>query len=191
MSGFEDDEVDGETFNLLRQYLGLKISESQDQAPETGVLKDARRIYEDAVDVAIDYAGTTAAARLILEQMKAKNYSLKTWSTHDLHPKDRNEATVNFIFTLDLLNFCFWSDELDRIFTIEYKGKKYTGYWSLVAALQRALAEGTEKRVLSSLSDILLQVSPSQPHVSGKMKKSSPMSCSIMFSDLVMEPVYP
>jgi hypothetical protein len=44
---------------------------------------------------------------------------------------------------LDLLNFSFWSelDDEER-FAIEYKGKRWTGYWSLVAALQRALDEG-------------------------------------------------
>jgi hypothetical protein len=52
-------------------------------------------------------------------------------------------STVAFIFTMDLLNFSFWSEEEeDERFSIEYKGKKWTGYWSLVAALQRALDEG-------------------------------------------------
>jgi hypothetical protein len=44
---------------------------------------------------------------------------------------------------MDLLNFSFWSENNnDERFAIEYKDKKWTGYSSLVAALQRALDEG-------------------------------------------------
>ena len=55
-----------------------------------------------------------------------------------------------FIFTMDLLNYCFWSDHDDDDgkgkrsgFRVEYAGKRWSGYWSLVAALRRALDEGT------------------------------------------------
>jgi hypothetical protein len=53
-------------------------------------------------------------------------------------------ATVAFVFTTDLLNFSFWSDrprEEDQ-FGVEYGGKVWRGYWSLVAALRRASDEG-------------------------------------------------
>ena len=53
------------------------------------------------------------------------------------------DATLDFIFTMDLLNFCFWSEKSsEERFAIEYKGKRWTGYLSLVAALRRALDEG-------------------------------------------------
>ena len=55
---------------------------------------------------------TKAAAAMIYEQMQKKEYSTKTWSAHELHPKAKDESTVAFIFTMDLLNFSFWS-ELD------------------------------------------------------------------------------
>ncbi|KAI9872029.1 MAG: hypothetical protein M1830_002134 [Pleopsidium flavum] len=43
---------------------------------------------------------------------------------------------------MDLLNFCFWSERgRDDRFAVEYAGKRWTGYWSLVAALKRALDE--------------------------------------------------
>ena len=44
---------------------------------------------------------------------------------------------------MDLLNFSFWSEksEEDR-FQVEYRDKRWTGYWSLVAGLQRGLEEG-------------------------------------------------
>lgn len=155
MGPFDDDEVDEELLTLLRQSLGLGVT--QHQAPDTGVLKDAQRIYEDAVDVAIDYAGTAAAADDILRQMKEKKYSPKTWSAHELHPQEKNEAVVNFIFTLDILNFCFWPDEDNQHYTVEFKDKRYTGYWSLVAVLQRALLEGKKGSMLWNMSNELFR----------------------------------
>ena len=54
------------------------------------------------------------------------------------------------IFLVDILNFSFWSD-LDASdkckphperYTIQFHDKSYTGYWSLCAAINRALEQG-------------------------------------------------
>jgi hypothetical protein len=42
---------------------------------------------------------------------------------------------------VDLLNFSFWSDR-DEPFAVDYEGVQYTGYWSLCAAINRAIDEG-------------------------------------------------
>ena len=137
-----DDEADLELLALLRQSLGLGLR-PVDASPETKVLENARYIYDNSIDVALDMHGTRSAAALIWKQMQEKNYSTKTWSEHELHPKTKDEDAVNFIFTMDLLNFSFWSYKgLEERFAVEYHGKRWTGYWSLVAALQRALDEG-------------------------------------------------
>lgn len=68
--------------------------------------------------------------------MYAGSFLCNTWLIHFV-------SAVNFIFTMDLLNFSFWSESCEETrFAIDYKGRKWTGYWSLVAALQRALDEG-------------------------------------------------
>lgn len=136
-----DDEADPDLLEFLRQH--FQKSTLAPAIPETHVLDGAEYVYDNSIDVALDYRSTKAAAAMIYEQMQKKEYSTKTWSSHDLHPKAKNESTVAFIFTMDLLNFSFWSekDDEDR-FAVEYKDKKWTGYWSLVAALQRALDEG-------------------------------------------------
>lgn len=136
-----DDEADPELLALLRQHLqGVSI---KDEEPDTGVLADAEYVYNNGIDVAIDMRSTKRAAETIYAQMQEKSYSTSTWSSHELHPKAKDEATAAFIFTMDLLNFSFWSElPDDERFAIEYKGKRWTGYWSLVAALQRALEEG-------------------------------------------------
>ncbi|KAK8219235.1 hypothetical protein M8818_000968 [Zalaria obscura] len=136
-----DDEADPELLELLRKSLGISVP-SGGLTSDTGVLKDAEYIYNNSIDVAIDMRGTQSAASLIWEQMQQRSYSTDAWSEHELHPKTKDEATANFIFTMDLLNFSFWSekDETER-FAVEYKDRKWTGYWSLVACLQRALDE--------------------------------------------------
>ena len=138
-----DDEADPELVELLRQHLGLSRSTQAVPPPaDTGVLKDAKYIADNAIDVSISSSGTKAAARLVWSIMKNRNYSTSTWSEHELHPKSQDEETVNFIFTMDLLNFSFWSEDEKDPFAVDYRGKRWTGYWSLVACLQRALDEG-------------------------------------------------
>jgi Potential Queuosine, Q, salvage protein family len=138
-----DDEADPELLELLRQHLGLGKKGTPD-VPETKVLQNARYIFDNSIDIALDPRQTKAAAETIWQQLQKKKYSTSTWTEHELHPKTKDESTVDFIFTMDLLNFSFWSEETDNTkrFSIEYRGRKWTGYWSLVAALQRALDEG-------------------------------------------------
>lgn len=136
-----DDEADPELLELLRQHLQGKLDIEEEV--DTGVLQGAEYVYDQGIDVAIDMRSTKVAADTIYTQMQEKHYSTATWSEHELHPKAKDESTVAFIFTMDLLNFSFWSElPDDERFAIEYKGKQWTGYWSLVAAMQRALEEG-------------------------------------------------
>lgn len=136
-----DDEADPELLALLRQALMGKPM--QDEEPETGVLEGAEYVCDNSIDVALDMRSTKVAAGAIYNQMQQKNYSPSTWSDHELHPKSKDEATVAFIFLMDLLNFSFWSEkpESER-FAVSYRDRRWTGYWSLVASIQRALDEG-------------------------------------------------
>ncbi len=157
-----DDEADPELLALLRQSLGLGPGIST-APPSTGVLKSAQYICDNAIDVAISSGGTKTAAETIWGLMQAKRYSTETWSSHELHPKTKDEATVNFIFTMNLLNFSFWSElPPEERFTVEYRGHRWTGYWSLVAALQRALDEGTFGQSHDPFTPVSLQ--PCQWH---------------------------
>jgi hypothetical protein len=135
-----DDEVDLELLDLLRKRFG--IGTENDGPPETKVLENAQFIYDNSVDVALDMRSTKVAAQLILDEMEKREYSTQTWSEHELHPKSKDENTVNFIFTMDLLNFSFWSEKSEgEKFAVVYKGKRWTGYFSLIALLQRALEQ--------------------------------------------------
>ncbi|CAJ2511369.1 Uu.00g069940.m01.CDS01 [Anthostomella pinea] len=135
-----DDEADPELLALLRQHFQGKLNLNEE--PETGVLEGAEHVYDNAIDVALDMRATKNAAAIIYNQMQQKQFSTESWSEHELHPKAKDESTVAFIFTMDLLNFSFWSmrPEGER-FAVSYRDKTWTGYWSLVASLQRALEE--------------------------------------------------
>lgn len=139
-----DDEADPELLELLRQSLGLG-AKPKDAPADTRVLQSAQYIFDNSIDIALDPTKTKEAAETIWRLMQERSYSTKTWASHELHPQEKNEKTVDFIFTMDLLNFSFWSEEKDesKRFSIDYRGKRWTGYWSLVAALQRALDEGS------------------------------------------------
>ncbi|KAJ6099404.1 hypothetical protein N7467_000939 [Penicillium canescens] len=138
-----DDEADPELVELLRQHLGLGGGQAKNAPPETRVLEGAQYVFDNAIDVAVSREFTKEAAETIWRLMQKKEYSTQTWSEHELHPQTKDESTVEFIFTMDLLNFSFWSDEEEepKRFCVEYRGKVWTGYWSLVAILQRALDE--------------------------------------------------
>lgn len=75
------------------------------------MLKDAEFIYNNAIDVSVDMFGTKAAAFEIYRAMQQKNYSREAWSQHDLHPTLGEGFTevdiLNFVFTMDLLNFSY------------------------------------------------------------------------------------
>ncbi|EME40723.1 hypothetical protein DOTSEDRAFT_74309 [Dothistroma septosporum NZE10] len=142
-----DDEADPELLELLRQTLGIGRKKSTEITTNTGVLKDAEYIYNNAIDVSIDMYGTKGAAAEIHKWMQQKSYSTETWMENELHPRasqgfSENDI-VNFIFTMDLLNFSFWSElSSEERYQAEYRGKRWTGYNSLVACLRRALDEG-------------------------------------------------
>lgn len=52
-----------------------------------------------------------------------------------------NEEVLEWWFVVDVLNFCFWSDE-SALFTVRHLGMDWTGYRSLCAALARAKSRG-------------------------------------------------
>lgn len=63
-------------------------------------------------------------------------------TTPTLEPPDLSPTeALEWIFLLDTLNFCFWSDE-PTLFTVSHAGRSWTGYQSLCAALARAVGDG-------------------------------------------------
>jgi hypothetical protein len=75
----------------------------------TGILDDARYIYNNAIDVSISMYGTKDAAAVLYSKMRERSYSFDDWTKLELHPRlsdgfDEIDV-INFVWTLDLLNF--------------------------------------------------------------------------------------
>ena len=92
-----------------------------------------------AKHIKIKEEGVQKVAKLIYPELEKSLYSVKNWRKHELHPKELNEATVDWIFLLDTLNFSFWVEKDIPPFVVKYRGRSYTGYWALCAAINRAL----------------------------------------------------
>lgn len=74
---------------------------------------------------------------------------------HPCHYFDGTAQTARWIFLLDVLNHCFWSGKDEKPWTVTYRGRDYSGYWALAAALKAAMESGvplTDATYLSSMT---------------------------------------
>lgn len=85
----------------------------------TVVASSALFIAANAKDVWID----EKAVEELRDVLAKKVASHPPWSSHPLNPKTKDEATLNWIFVVDTLNFSFWTaaDQLP------YSCEGYTG----------------------------------------------------------------
>ncbi|KAK7101900.1 queuosine 5'-phosphate N-glycosylase/hydrolase-like isoform X2 [Littorina saxatilis] len=104
--------------------------------------ESGRIITETAKDVFIDQDGIAKVAQVIVDKVKKKEFDVKTWKEHPLNPKTSDKAAVDWVFLADTLNFSFWSEDERKKYMVKYKGGEHTGYWSLCAAMNRAIDEG-------------------------------------------------
>lgn len=56
-----------------------------------------------------------------------------------LHPKSEDEQAINWIFIVDSLNYCFFDPNNKSHWSVTWKNVKYTGYFGLCAAINRAI----------------------------------------------------
>lgn len=56
-----------------------------------------------------------------------------------MHPKNEDEEAINWIFVVDSLNYCFFDPNNKSHWTVTWKNIKYTGYFGLCAAINRAI----------------------------------------------------
>ena len=114
------------------------------------VLKTTAYVVENARRVKINYAAVERAADALVE----KKIEPPTWN-YDYHYHDGTPRTVNYLFLLDTLNFCFWGKPK---WGIDYSGKRLDGYWALAAALKRAIQK--DSRIADS--DFMARMSPQE-----------------------------
>ncbi|KAF7352554.1 Queuosine salvage protein [Mycena venus] len=103
--------------------------------------------------------GVRMAAKHIHDKIRGESYSPRTWRSHPLHicpvepysPTDPlNKTVLDWIFLISALNFSFWSEReglpdrygvLWQESWVSSRPKLWTGYWTLVACLNRALQD--------------------------------------------------
>jgi hypothetical protein len=71
-----------------------------------------------------------------------------------VHYMDNTKKTVRWVFTLDILNHCFWPDNGKPTWEATYRGESYSGYYGLAASLKRAVEEGFPITDAGYLKDI-------------------------------------
>ncbi|XP_013086152.2 queuosine salvage protein-like isoform X2 [Biomphalaria glabrata] len=123
--------------------------------------RDAGRyITENCQDVSIVDAGVVKLAKILFEKVKTGDFDVKMWRRHELNPQTMDEEAVNWVFLTAVLNFSFWSEKESERYEVIYKGKGYTGYWALCAAVNRALEEGypiTQPSFYATISEDVLK----------------------------------
>ncbi len=105
-----------------------------------GVLTSTLPVVESASLVGIDINAVERVAQTLADQSDAD----PGW-TDDLHFRDGTWRTAGWVLALDALNFCFWSTNSDptRRWRVAYDGQLLDGYWALVAALRKAVDDGS------------------------------------------------
>ena len=116
------------------------IPPATDPADPLGVRSSTSRVMATATLVRIDHARLAAVGRELADTATAA----PTW-THPLHHRGSPAHTATWVFVLDALNFCFWSErpDPDDRWRVSWRGETHDGYWALAAALSRAVEEGT------------------------------------------------
>ncbi|XP_072926875.1 queuosine 5'-phosphate N-glycosylase/hydrolase isoform X1 [Hemitrygon akajei] len=115
-------------------------------------------IAENSKDVYTVEDGVKKVAEMLLEKRNTKEFDPTGWKVlHDLNPQTMNEESINWVFVTDTLNFSFWSENDDDKCLVKYKGKLHSGFWSLCAAINRALDEAIPITSASYFANITLQ----------------------------------
>ncbi|KAI0077847.1 hypothetical protein K474DRAFT_1642650 [Panus rudis PR-1116 ss-1] len=141
----------------VKKHASLIVHSPTENNP---VVDSAEYILEATNVVDINPSGVKSAARYIHRKLLSESYVPRTWRTHPLHicppepyaPSDpQTKLFFDWIFLISSLNFSFWSEKEgrpDRFGIYWRKGWNsntyvtHTGYWSLVAAIDRALEDG-------------------------------------------------
>ncbi|KAJ7167468.1 hypothetical protein C8R46DRAFT_1163037 [Mycena filopes] len=141
----------------LNEKTEIWFEDESEESQINPVVESAEFAYHKTNLVHIDDEGVKMAAKHIHEKLRVESYSPRTWRSHPLHicPPEPYSATepltkacLDWIFLISALNFSFWSErdgQPDRYGVLWQESwdspepKLWTGYWSLVASLNRAL----------------------------------------------------
>ena len=103
-----------------------------------------RYICRKSTNVTLNQLGIIAVSDRIFKAITKDGFGRNSWEKNDLNPRGKTDQhMINWVFFVDTLNFSFWPDEGAVKFGVkDHTGKLQTGYWSLCAAVNRALEDG-------------------------------------------------
>ena len=104
-----------------------------------GVLSSTRDVVERGENVWINTEQIESLVRQWLEKNKEQQITPGWYDRY--HFYDGTQRTVNWILTLDAMNFCFWAEKDQPRWSIDYQGERLNGYLAEAAALKRAVEE--------------------------------------------------
>ena len=106
--------------------------------------ESAKLITSQSEDVKILPDGIVSISHELIKIMKKDKsvMNFKGWKKHPLNPSVADNQAIDWIFLVDALNFSFWTPTNGEKYKVNYRAHSYTGYWSLCAAVNRALDEG-------------------------------------------------
>ncbi|KAG6332477.1 hypothetical protein ID866_6611 [Astraeus odoratus] len=131
--------------------------------------------------VRVNQNGIKHAAEYILRKISTENYTPRSWRTQPLHmcaPEPYRASDpftkqcLNWIFLISALNFSFWSEKegTPERYGVEWqKGwdtterAVHTGYWSLVAALNRGWPASVRSMTVQLLNSSLVALEENIP----------------------------
>lgn len=135
--------------NRSRRYYSM-------EDPTDFVRESCNFVASHARHVKVDEAACSKVAFELQKSLSRKDgNAASTWlGANGLHPKVGDINALAWVFLVDTLNFCFWAPLEKEPYKVRWQGIVYTGYWSLCAAVNRALDEGVKLLDAHFLSQI-------------------------------------
>ncbi|XP_031426877.1 queuosine salvage protein [Clupea harengus] len=102
-----------------------------------------RFVSERSRDVHVCEEGVGQVAELLYGLRHSEVLTARGWSLmNPLAPAPGGDAALDWLLVVDTMNFSFWPDDPNEQCEVICRGKNYTGYMALCAAITRALDEG-------------------------------------------------
>ncbi|KAL4630117.1 hypothetical protein GN956_G17305 [Arapaima gigas] len=115
-------------------------------------------VAERSHDVFIEEEGVRRAAEMLYALRGCKEFTPEGWKTmNPLAPSCGSEEAINWVFVVDTMNFSFWHPRGEKPCTVTHRGKTYSGYMSLCAAVTRAMDEGIPITDATYMANVTLE----------------------------------
>ncbi|XP_033829285.1 queuosine salvage protein [Periophthalmus magnuspinnatus] len=111
--------------------------------PPLSPRESGRFVAEHSLDVRVEEEGVEQVAEMLYRLRNSEELSADGWrKANPLAPDPTSDQAINWVFVVDTMNFSFWPDSDSQQCEVTYRGRTYTGYMTLCAAISRAMDEG-------------------------------------------------